>query len=434
VTPSSEAAATAAASAGSRSVVSTARWILKGTWAVLDQGLFALSNFGINVVLARWLTPQDYGAFTLAYSVFLFLGTFHTALLAEPMVVFGAGKYRDRIPVYLGVLMQGHWLLTSAASLTLAAGGVVLLVIGQHAVGLAMLALAVATPFILLLWLMRRSCYIRVEPHLAASGGLLYMAIVIAGSYVLYRVGRLSAPAAFVLMGSASLASAIWIRSTLPFAFASGGSGPFRRVVANEHWGYGRWAVGTGMLGAIILNLYYVLMPLRHGLESTATLKALTNLVMPAVHTFIALSIVIVPILVRARDTPMFNRLVRRLTLLCAGGALVYWLLLGLLHQQLVRLLYGGLYAADSHLLWILGLLPVACGGTAMVEGALRSLERSDEVFRAYVLAASATCLLGVPFMLMWGTIGAIDGLLISYILALASMSRSLWARTVVRP
>jgi hypothetical protein len=406
----------------------TARWVAKGVWAVLDQGLFALSNFFVNVLLARWLTPQDYGAFTLAYSTFLFLATVHTALLAEPMVIFGAGKQRDRLPLYLGVLMQGHWLLAAAAGVMLAVAGAIFSLAGQRSIGLALLAIGAATPFILLLWLMRRCCYIRIEPHLAATGGVLYMAIMLAGSYLLYRQGWLSSPAALCVMGIASLAAALWIRWTLPFQFMSGSSAVFRRSVAAEHWGYGRWGVGTGMLAAVILNLYYVLMPLRHGLESTATLKALTNLVLPAIHTFIALSIVIPPILVRVRGTPRFHRTVHHLTWLACAGAVVYWLMLGSLHGYLVRWLYGGLYASDSQLLWLLGLLPIACAVISVYEGALRALEQIDRVFRAYLFAATATCLLGVPLMLVWGTGGAIVGLLIAYALALGSMIHSMRA------
>jgi hypothetical protein len=84
------------------------RWLTKGFWAVSDQGLFSLSNFALSVLLARWLVPQDYGAFTVAFAVFLFVGTFYTALLTEPMLVFGPSRYEGRFSEYLGALMYGH--------------------------------------------------------------------------------------------------------------------------------------------------------------------------------------------------------------------------------------------------------------------------------------------------------------------------------------
>jgi hypothetical protein len=40
-------------------------WAKKAGLAVLDQGLFTGSHFIINVLLARWLEPAQYGAFAV---------------------------------------------------------------------------------------------------------------------------------------------------------------------------------------------------------------------------------------------------------------------------------------------------------------------------------------------------------------------------------
>ena len=49
-------------------------WLSKGSWAVLDQALYALSQFLVNLLLARWLTPAEYGVYALLYSVLLLRG------------------------------------------------------------------------------------------------------------------------------------------------------------------------------------------------------------------------------------------------------------------------------------------------------------------------------------------------------------------------
>jgi hypothetical protein len=41
-------------------------WFKKGSLAVLDQGLFSGANFIVNILLARWLAPEEYGAFAVA--------------------------------------------------------------------------------------------------------------------------------------------------------------------------------------------------------------------------------------------------------------------------------------------------------------------------------------------------------------------------------
>jgi len=72
---------------------------------VADQGLFGGGNFLISVLLARWLEPAAYGAFAVAYSIFLFLASLCSALLTEPMMAFGPGKYAPSFPEYFRVLV-----------------------------------------------------------------------------------------------------------------------------------------------------------------------------------------------------------------------------------------------------------------------------------------------------------------------------------------
>src|SRR5829696_6632675 len=146
------------------------RWLTKGFWAVTDQGLFAGSNFALNIMLARWLTPQEYGAFSTAFAVFLLVGGIHTATLTEPMLVFGPGKYKDHHSEYLGALIYGHLGFAALGSIALLLAALGFALWGATSLSTVLVALALAELFILLLWLLRRACYVRLEPHLAVSG------------------------------------------------------------------------------------------------------------------------------------------------------------------------------------------------------------------------------------------------------------------------
>src|SRR5215211_6550801 len=84
------------------------QWLGKGLWAVVDQALFASSNFVLSILLARWLIPSEYGAYTVAYTTFWVLSAVHTGLLTEPMMVYGPSRYRGRLPEYLGAVLYGH--------------------------------------------------------------------------------------------------------------------------------------------------------------------------------------------------------------------------------------------------------------------------------------------------------------------------------------
>jgi len=58
------------------------RWGLKGGLGILDQGLYSGANFVLGILLARWFSPEEYGAFSAAYSIFLLFSVAQVALIA----------------------------------------------------------------------------------------------------------------------------------------------------------------------------------------------------------------------------------------------------------------------------------------------------------------------------------------------------------------
>src|SRR3989441_2730697 len=87
-------------------------WLGRGFSALADQGLFAGAGFATNVLLARWLPPENYGAYALALSIFLFISGFHNALVLEPMSVLGPASYGASLPTYLRTVLRLHFGLT----------------------------------------------------------------------------------------------------------------------------------------------------------------------------------------------------------------------------------------------------------------------------------------------------------------------------------
>jgi hypothetical protein len=176
-------------------------WLHKGGFAVLDQALCAGTNFLANVLLARWLESAQYGSFAVVYALFLLLSTIHTAVITEPMLVFGAGKYATCFPQYLGLLIYGHWWVTGIISLILAAMATVLWQVGPADLAQATVGLTVASPLILLTWLLRRAFYVPGVPQWSATGGGLYLGLILASMYWFYQEQWLSTTSALLIMG-----------------------------------------------------------------------------------------------------------------------------------------------------------------------------------------------------------------------------------------
>lgn len=399
----------------------------KGFWAISDQGLFATSNFVLNVLLARWLSPYDYGAFSVAFALFILIGVIHTGALSEPMLVFGSGRYKERLAEYLGTVVYGHLAFAALGSLMFLLTSLVLALSGASSHSVVLLALALAEPFILLLWLMRRACYARLKPHLAASGGALYMILMLAGAYLLSRNEWLSAASAFGVMGISSFVASIWLAIRLRVKWSPLRGSDLTRDSLRDHWRYGRWSVPNEAINWVPMNSYYVLLPVLGGMEAGASLKALMNLIMPMLQAIWALSILLLPILVRARDeedtsreSPEFSSRMRLALITFVLGPVVFWLGLGLFHYPLVDWLYGGRYTEHAALLWLLGLSPIVAAVKQVMSQSLKALERPDQLFWAYVVSAIATLTLGTGLVHLWGVVGAGVGFLISQVIVAA--------------
>ena len=145
------------------------RWATKGGLAILDQALISGSNFAVSICLARWLMPEQYGSYALAFSISLLLTFLYQSLLLEPMAVFSGGAYRKSLRGYLGALLRIHFWLTGFGFVVLGIATLVAFKKGAAA-GLpgALLGVTLASPCILLFALARRAYYMKLEPARAA--------------------------------------------------------------------------------------------------------------------------------------------------------------------------------------------------------------------------------------------------------------------------
>jgi O-antigen/teichoic acid export membrane protein len=394
------------------------RWVAKASWAVADQAFFALSQFAMSIMLARWLTPPEYGAYAMVYGVFLFIASLHTSLLTEPMLVFAKTRFSHDFQHYLSALRRAHLTLTGVAGACLLLGAV--LARGQTgtpaALGLA--ALAAAQPLILLAWLYRRACYVHGHPAMAASGGLLHLIIVVAGVILLEALGALSVPGAFLVFGGAGLGASLWLAWRLKREDLTGNERRplVRREVLVAHWNYGRWSVMTGLISWASYNLYFFLLPAFVGLSATGAFKAFLNLVMPATHAIAALSLLLLPMLSRETEREPFQRQMVRALAVFLAGCTLYGLIAGIFWHPILRLLYGSGYVSYTRylgtpqLVWLIAFLPVGAACVSVLGSALRAVERPDRVFGAYIFSGIVGTLLGIATVARLGLEGAIIG------------------------
>lgn len=395
-------------------------WLSRGTWAVLDQGLFAGSNFILNVLLAKFLSEHDYGAFATAFSVFLLFGTVHSALLIEPMLVFGPNRFGKKLPAYFSALTFGHGMLTLLVAVGLSAAAGVCHMLGLPTLMTALLGLSAASPFILYQWLMRRASYVRSEPQRAAVGGAGYFLLMTGGLLALEHWHGLTVIRALWVMGAASALVGVWL------AWHEGVRRPWRpeRPLATEamkeHLRYGRWAMASGLVGFVPAYVYYLILPMVADLQQSGALRALTNLVMPLLQANVALCILLLPRLVRCRGTPQFARTVRQALMVLVGASAVYYLFIIIWHEPIRQLIYGDKYAGYTALLLLIGLQPILTAATGVLDVMVAAHERPDYVFYSCLAAAVSAVTIGAGLAWKWGVAGVSVAVLINFTVHLA--------------
>jgi O-antigen/teichoic acid export membrane protein len=399
----------------------------KAGLAVFGQALFAGSHFLANIFLARWLSPEQYGAFALAFACFLLFSMLYSACIYEPMIVFGSSRYAGRFRGYLAVLVCSNLVMLTAVSISMFAVSLLLGRLYSSSVQHAFAALSAAAPFVLLTWVGRAGFYARLNPAGAAAGGAFYFCILIGVLLLLREHNLLSPVTAFLGMGLAGLVSAAYLLVRLGFRWRRTPDGLTLRTVAEDHWRYGKWAAASAVVAWFPDNIYYVVLPTIAGLEGSAALRALINLINPVLHTSAALSAVLIPTLVRHRDRDGIagmTRTMKTVLALLTPASMAYATVLFLCRSVLFQTFYNGNYREYSGMaLLLVAMIPIATGVIMVLGAGLRAIERPDYVFWAYVVASLSTVCIGLPLAHILGIVGATAGMLVSSSAAAVSLA-----------
>jgi O-antigen/teichoic acid export membrane protein len=381
----------------------------------------------MNLLLARWLSLEQYGAFAVAYSGFLLFLMLYGACVYEPLIVFGSGRHAERFQEYFGLLARGNILVLAGFSCLMFASSFLLRRFLPSGVEADFKALSLAAPFVLVTLLGRGGFYARMKAGQAAWGGAVYFVALIAAITVLRWDDRLSGSTAFLSMGLAGLASNVFLLYRIGFTWrATPGTLRMKQVWA-DHWGYGRWALASALVAWFPQNIYYALLPAKTGLEGAAALRALTNLINPVLQTLAALAAVLIPALVRHHQQGGIIKMrstMRTLTVLLIPGSVVYLLALWLGRSLLFQLLYAGKY--QEYKTWPLlltGLVPITVTAAIIVGSALRALEKPKWILWSYVASTVSVIVIGLPLTLHSGVLGATESLFMSSLLAAVTMA-----------
>ncbi len=407
---------------------SLGEWTRTGTWALLDQAVNSGAGFALNLLLAMWLAPSEYGAFAVGFAIFLVLSGLHNAILIEPVSILGPSRHSERLGPYLRRQVVLHFLLTLPTSITVAAIGATLQASASTAsVGRCLVGLGVALPPLLLFWTLRRFQYVISTPAVAVAGAVTYSAILL-GLILAARMGGALTPAAgFLAMGIAGLlASAVLRVPATPSAEARGREAlPALRSLLHEQWSYGRWMIAASLLSAAGLQLYSVICAATVGLAAAGTLRAMELLMLPMAQGITAIATLALPRLAADHgrgDLAGFSRLGHVISASLVAAALLYEMVLILWHRDLERLLFGGRFAQASWLIPVLGLIPILTAASAGFTLMLKAAQLPSHYLVGGIVVSAVGLPLNFLLGLRFGLAGFAWSLVFTYVASLVAV------------
>ena len=399
-------------------------WVLKCSTAIMDHGLISGSNFLLGIVLARYLGPEQYGAFALAFSTFVLLSLIHSALAMEPMSVFAPSIYRRALRQYLGLLLRMQLAGTIIIVAFAGALGTLFSLLGRHSHLIsAFEGIALASPCVLIFWFARRAFYLQLRPGKALVGSILYCATLCLGIWAIVFWHLLTSFTAFVVMGVAALLTSLLLLFLLRPTFNRKAIAKVlsEREVVAKHWEYGRWAFASVLFIWIPWNVFYSVVANFWGLAESGALKALLNLAMPMTQTYAAFSLLFISQAARLgheKGWESVKRLAWRISGLYMLGSSAYWILVCLFRTPLIRLMYGGNYQSMAPLVPVIALASVLSGAAMGPTIAIRAM-RSPAMVAAIYFGSSLVCVVvGIPACRAWGIRGAVIGILLSSVIS----------------
>ncbi|MDO9547161.1 MAG: oligosaccharide flippase family protein [Pelolinea sp.] len=387
------------------------KWGVKGSISIIDQAVYSGANFIFIVLLARWLEPKDFGAFSVTYAIFSIFYQLHNGFISEPMSVLGPASYSTNERSYLKIQTKLHFLFTFGA------GFVYILVTFISRLVLQPMSnnnhhyiyLGLVIPFMLLPWFVRRTYYFLKKPHYAAFTSIAYAVFLFSLTFVFKSAILQKTETAYFIMATAGFAACILFLNLI--RRAENQKLVKLGAIIKQNWNYGKWIILTGFLVSIANQMQILVIGSVGGLEDAGIIRALQNFIQPMIVIISAISILVLPIFSAQFGKPEaanFKRNGALITYVVFIISLIYGLFLWIFRLQLENLFYGSKYVDYVNLIPLISLVPIF---TALSIGAsviLRAIQKPQALFVVSIGGFITSVFTSFVFIKIWGITGAL--------------------------
>lgn len=324
--------------------------VRRAGWNIADQGLSALTNVVLAIVVARNVSAEGFGAFSVAFLLFSLVIGAERSLVGEPLAIRHSHETHEQQRATVRLVLG----TSLAMSLVASAGTFALGMMAEGVLARTLMSLALVLPFLIVQDAARMAFFAWARPREATVNDALWAAVQFALVAVVVEAD-LATPATLVLCwgagAAAAVAVAMWQLRARPAIRGIAGW-------ANEHRDLAGFLMMEYVVGAGAFQGGLLLIGASLGVGDIGALRAAQVLMGPIGILATAAVTFGVPEIARRRSLPARTELLA----VIASGALMavtgfYVVMLLLLPDDLGGALFGDTWAGASAVL-----LPVALG------------------------------------------------------------------------
>jgi len=374
--------------------------------SVFDQAFVSLANFLTGVLVARAVSQEAFGTFTLLYTSLVIVSILSNALIISPMRVVGVKHIDNKSYIYNTVAIQG-----------ILAGLFALLAI---IIGLVFLPIHIVVLFALSLFLYQlqqlvRSIFqtsIKVNSLLAidASSNIIRVALL----FYFLHADQLSIAIALIALIISSLmtcAGFIWIRGNPEHK-------PIKlQQTHQENWQYGRWILADVILTVISLQAYLYYAGIWLDMQSVGGLGAMQNL-LNTVNViqigFMAVAIPMARTKLEKQGYQAWKRWNFALLIILPGSISIILGLLSWYSSAIMGLIYANKFNDFAYLLPFFACAYVLATLNTVLANAFRTAGKPSLGLHGKAGSAGFTLLCAYFLIQHFGVIGAVGGIVLS--------------------
>jgi len=387
-------------------------------WALLDQAMISATNFLTGLMLARFLGIEDFGRFTLAWMVVLFVNSIHHALVISPMMSIGPQVSEgDKRSYYSACMLTQIGFSAVCFALVLLGTATASRIFPEWRIEGYALPLACAGLAFQLQDFLRRHFFTLGRPatafandavrYLGQSAILLWLLVYVEIDVVEVFLVIAGTSLLATLVGSRHLERPEWNQSSL-------------RATIRRHWRFSKWLTWSAIVTWASGSLFGIAAAALLGPAAAGALRAAQNVMGLTNVLFLGLENVM-PVHAarhfhdggRQRLVPYLWRMGTMAGLATAAiGAVAaaapgFWL----------ALLFGEQYREFGYLLQWFALTQVAMVIRLPLFAGLRAMEQTRAIFISYCWAALFSVVASYPMVYYLGLTGAAAGGLIAMII-----------------